>query len=70
MSGKYWYFFEIAHQVRHLRPEVSEVLRDGSIQQAPTLRVHVPNNWVLRVWAIVIVVQVLGKYMIIRYLDP
>ena len=28
------------------------------------------NNWVLRVWVIVIVVQVLGKYMIIRYLDP
>ena len=35
-----------------------------------TLRVHVPNNWVLRVLVIVIVVQVLGKYMIIRYLDP
>ena len=35
-----------------------------------TLRVHVPNNWVLRVLVIVIVVQVLGKYMIIGYLDP
>ena len=35
-----------------------------------TLRVHVPNYWVLRVLAIVIVVQVLGKYMIIGYLDP
>ena len=33
-------------------------------------RVHVPNNWVLGFWVIVIVVQVLGKYMIIRYLDP
>ena len=34
------------------------------------LRVHVPNNWVLRVLVIAIVVQVLGKYMTIRYLDP
>ena len=34
------------------------------------LRVHVPNNWVLGCWVIGIVVQVLGKYMIIRYLDP
>ena len=33
-------------------------------------RVHVPNNQVLGFWVIVIVVQVLGKYMIIRYLDP
>ena len=29
-----------------------------------------PNNWVLRVLVIVIIVQVLGKHMIIRYLDP
>ena len=34
------------------------------------LRVHVPNHWVLRVLVIVIVVKVLGRYMIIRYLDP
>ena len=34
------------------------------------LRVHVLNNWVLRVWVIVIVVQILGKYMDIRYLNP
>ena len=33
-------------------------------------RVHVPNNLVLGIWVIVIIVQVLGKYMIIRYLDP
>ena len=32
--------------------------------------VQVPNNWVLGFWVIVIIVQVLGKYMIIRYLDP
>ena len=29
-----------------------------------------PNNWVLGIWVIVIEVQVLGKYMIIKYLDP
>ena len=34
------------------------------------LRVKVPNNWVLRVLVLVVIVQVLGKYMIIRYLDP
>ena len=33
-------------------------------------RVHVPNNGVLGVWVIVIMVQVRGKYMISRYLDP
>ena len=35
-----------------------------------TQRVHVPNNSVLGIWVIVIIVQVLGKYMIIWYLDP
>ena len=29
-----------------------------------------PNNWVLGMWAIVVIVQVLGKSMILRYLDP
>ena len=36
-------------------------------------RVQVPNNLVLGFWAIVVIVQVLGKYVIvrlIRYLDP
>ena len=33
-------------------------------------RVHVPNNLVLGIWVIGIIVQVLGKYMIIGYLDP
>ena len=33
-------------------------------------RVHVPNNQVLGFWVFIILVQVLGKYMIIRYLDP
>ena len=35
-----------------------------------THRVQVPHNQVLGFWVIVILVQVLGKYMIIRYLDP
>ena len=43
---------------------------DRAVLFRVSLRVHVPNNWVLRVLVIVIAVQVLGKYMIIRYLDP
>ena len=35
-----------------------------------SLRVHVLNYWVLGFWVIEILVQVLGKYMIIGYLDP
>ena len=35
-----------------------------------SLRVHVPNNWVLGILVIVILVQMLGKYMLIGYLDP
>ena len=41
-----------------------------SYTKAITQRVHVPNNLVLGIWVIVIVVQVWGKYMIIWYLDP
>ena len=33
-------------------------------------RVQVPNNWVVRIWLIVIAVQVLCKYMVNGYLDP
>ena len=29
-----------------------------------------PNNWVLRVLVLVSIVQVLGRYLVIRYLDP
>ena len=35
-----------------------------------SLRVHVPNIRVLRLLAVVFIVQVLDKYMITRYLDP
>ena len=35
-----------------------------------TQRVQVPNNLVLGFWVVGIAVQVLGQYMIIRYLDP
>ena len=38
--------------------------------QPLTQRVHVPNNQVLGIWVPVILVQVLGKYIIIGYLDP
>ena len=36
----------------------------------PALRVHVPNNWVRGNWVMVIKILILGKYMIIGYLDP
>ena len=42
----------------------------GFPQAYKSQRVHVPNNWVLGSQVIVIIVQVLGKYMTIRYLDP
>ena len=35
-----------------------------------TPRVHVSNIWVLRVLVTVITVQLLGKYNLIKYLDP
>ena len=35
-----------------------------------TLRVQVPNNLVLGFWVRIFLVQVLGKYIIVRYLDP
>ena len=34
------------------------------LRQAITQRVQVPNNWVLGLWVVVIVVQVLGRYMV------
>ena len=46
------------------------VLRCQGLEQELTLRVHVPNNLVLGIWVIVIIVQVWGKCIIIRYLDP
>ena len=33
-------------------------------------RVHVPNNLVLGFGVIVLIVQVMSKYMIIMYVDP
>ena len=43
---------------------------DSQGPQGFSLRVHVLKNWVLRVLVIVNIVHHLGKYMIIRYLDP
>ena len=34
-----------------------------------SLRVQVPNNKVLGIWVIVILVQIFGKHMVIGYLD-
>ena len=45
---------------------LSKLLQVGYITQ----RVRVPNNLVLGFWVIVIIIQVLGKYMVISYLDP
>ena len=42
----------------------------GACAEATSLRVHVPNNWVLGIWIIVTIVQVWDKYMIIGYLEP
>ena len=42
----------------------------GDILGYVGFRVQVPNNQVLDFRVIVMMVQVLGKYMIIRYLDP
>ena len=33
------------------------------------LRFHVPNAWVLGLWVVILIVLVLGKYMMMRYLD-
>ena len=44
-------------------------LKARSMYLPVTLRVYVPKNWVLGFWVIVIIVQLLGKYMTIRYLD-
>ena len=48
---------------KHLRAHMSSVFVGAQ-------RVHAPNNQLLGFWVIVIMVQALGKHMIIRYLDP
>ena len=82
--GSYWGFPITGGS--HLEPHVTRALLCcvyveggspyGTCQKIPAAggsesqRVHVPNNKVLGFWVIVILVQVLGKYMIIGYLDP
>ena len=29
-----------------------------------------PHNWVLGIWVKVLLIHILGKYMVIKYLDP
>ena len=53
-----------------MHPYVAVLLRIA--QEASnllSLRVHVPDNWVLGIWAIGTAVEVLGKYMIMGSLD-
>ena len=64
--------------LRNPRPELGTLNTKTLARKAQTLKpivpltlgVHIPNTWVLGIWVIVIIVQVLGKYMILRYLDP
>ena len=51
-------------------PDPHQHCQGSAFQLEETQRVHVPNNWELRFWVRVIMVQVLGKSMIIGYLDP
>ena len=48
----------------------SDGCKSPCCRNALTQRIHVSNNQVLGIWVLVIMVQVLGKYMTIRYLDP
>ena len=55
----------------HVRHGVREGCHHRCRTTSSTLqRVQVPNNQVLGFGLVVIVVQALGKYMIIGYLDP
>ena len=45
-------------------------LGPGSLYVGFPQSVQVPDNWLLGILVIVIVVQVSGKYVIIKYLDP
>ena len=46
------------------------VMLNEIVPCSTSLRVQVPNYLVRGVWVIVTVVQVLGKHMIVGYLDP
>ena len=48
--------------------EIARTLVDLEVEGS--LRVHVPNIWVLGIWVIVILVQFWGKSMMIGYLEP
>ena len=53
-----------------LAPEPPENCKPYANAKALSLRVRVPNSWVPGLGLIVFIMQVLGKYMVIRYLDP
>ena len=59
---------DLKHQV--VLPFSTHDVRRQSIDESLTLKVHVLNNWALRVLVILNIVQVFGKSMIIRYFSP
>ena len=50
--------------------DISEHIGVYRGMQGLGLRVHLLNIWVLASWSIVLLIQALGKYMMIGYLDP
>ena len=48
---------------------MKELMHNRGCEKNRTQRVHVPNNYALGFWVIVIIVLVLGKYIILRYLE-
>ena len=55
--------------IRHTQIQSSSGVA-SKVRATIILRVQVPDNQVLGYWVIVVIVQVLGKYRIVGYLDP
>ena len=52
-------------------PELHPKQELGEVGLSFTLRVHVPSNWVLKALRIIVIIlQILGEYLNIGYLDP
>ena len=56
----------LAQEELQKHPGTPGDVQSGALSQ----RVHVSKNWVLRVLVIFIVLQVLGRYRVIQYMDP
>ena len=50
--------------------QIMGVLFNYGVRRVRFQKVQLPNNLVLGFWVIVSLVQVLGNYMIISYLEP